>query len=328
MAMASSPVLIVGAGMAGLTAARVLHDAGIDSIVVDKGRAVGGRMATRTVDGARFDHGAQHFSARSDEFRAMLDDLVEADVVVEWYRSESLTNPDRGVEPRHVGLGGMRRVPEHLARGLDVRTPVVVERLEMTVDGVTALVDGLPVATGAAAILTPPLPQTRDLLAASGIDLDPAARAMLDPIDYDACLAVMAHLNGPSGLPDGHATPGDGGVAWVADNQHKGTSPLPAITIHSTPEFAADRLEDDPRDWVADLVAATEPHLASSVVSAGGHRWRYAMPRRTLDIGTLPVSDDPPILLAGEVFAGARVEGAFRSGLAAAHHLLGASSAT
>ncbi|MEX1288543.1 MAG: FAD-dependent oxidoreductase, partial [Acidimicrobiia bacterium] len=234
----------------------------------------------------------------------------------------------RGVEPRHVGIGGMRRVPEHLAEGLDVRTAVRVDRLDLGAGAVTALVGDEPMATGRAAILTPPLPQALDLLTASGIWLGSATRAMLDPIDYDACLAVMAHLNGPSGLPDGHATPDDGVVAWVADNQHKGTSPLPAITIHSTPEFAAEHLESDPERWVAALVAATEPLLASSVVAAVGHRWRYAMPRQTLDIGALAVVDDPPILLAGEVFAGARVEGAFLSGLAAVKHLLGAPSGT
>ena len=43
-----------------------------DLRVVDKGRGVGGRMASRRVDTpagqARFDHGAQFFTTRSDCF--------------------------------------------------------------------------------------------------------------------------------------------------------------------------------------------------------------------------------------------------------------------
>ncbi|MFW5743027.1 MAG: NAD(P)-binding protein [Spirochaetota bacterium] len=43
---------MVGAGIAGLTAARRLVDASRDVTVLDKGRGVGGRMATRRFGGA------------------------------------------------------------------------------------------------------------------------------------------------------------------------------------------------------------------------------------------------------------------------------------
>jgi predicted NAD/FAD-dependent oxidoreductase len=42
-------ILVIGAGLAGLTAARRLQDRGHTVVVVDKGRAPGGRMATRRI---------------------------------------------------------------------------------------------------------------------------------------------------------------------------------------------------------------------------------------------------------------------------------------
>ena len=58
-------VAILGAGMAGAAAARRLAEAGLDVRVFDKGRGIGGRMATRRTEaGARFDHGAQFFRAK------------------------------------------------------------------------------------------------------------------------------------------------------------------------------------------------------------------------------------------------------------------------
>ena len=51
-------LVVVGAGLAGLTAAQALTDA-FDVIVLDKGRGFGGRMATRRIGDATFDHGAQ-----------------------------------------------------------------------------------------------------------------------------------------------------------------------------------------------------------------------------------------------------------------------------
>ena len=42
-------VIVVGAGLGGLTAAQRLSQAGYQVLVLDKSRGVGGRMATRRV---------------------------------------------------------------------------------------------------------------------------------------------------------------------------------------------------------------------------------------------------------------------------------------
>jgi monoamine oxidase len=55
----SADVVIAGAGLAGLTAARVLSDAGYDVAVLEAGDAPGGRVRTDLVDGFRLDRGFQ-----------------------------------------------------------------------------------------------------------------------------------------------------------------------------------------------------------------------------------------------------------------------------
>ncbi len=64
--------------MSGLLAANKLQEAGWRVTVLDKGRGVGGRMATRRFGGGSFDHGAQFFTARSDEFKEMVEDWRKA----------------------------------------------------------------------------------------------------------------------------------------------------------------------------------------------------------------------------------------------------------
>lgn len=300
-------VAIIGAGMAGLAAATSLRQAGFHPVLLDKSRAVGGRMSSKTIDGARFDHGAQHFGLRTDEAAALLEPVRQAGVMREWFRTEDGRS-------RFVGAGGMRSIPEFLARDLEVHTGLLVERLEIA-PGRVVVHAGERLIDAGAAVITPPLPQTLALLEASGISVsDPA----LSGVTYRACLAVMAHLEGPSGLPDGHLTVGENGIAWLADNAHKGTSPAPSVTIHSTPGFAADHLEADPSPWVGRLVEAAQIHLHNRVTAAVGHRWRYAEPTAVFDTGSLVLQTSPPLVLAGEVFAGAKVEGAALSGLSAA----------
>lgn len=54
-----SDVVVIGAGLAGLTAALRLQEAGLDAVVYEAQDAVGGRVRTDTVDGFRLDRGFQ-----------------------------------------------------------------------------------------------------------------------------------------------------------------------------------------------------------------------------------------------------------------------------
>ncbi len=56
---AVSPVVIIGAGVSGLAAARTLDSAGIPFVIVDAADAVGGRIRTDDVGGFRLDRGFQ-----------------------------------------------------------------------------------------------------------------------------------------------------------------------------------------------------------------------------------------------------------------------------
>ncbi len=111
----NTDILIVGAGMAGLLAAADLQSSGFNPLVVDKGRGVGGRLASRRIGSATFDHGAQFITARTPRFAALLDEWKGLGLVTEWYR---------GTNEEHIhwrGVGAMTAVPKHLARSLNVR---------------------------------------------------------------------------------------------------------------------------------------------------------------------------------------------------------------
>ena len=78
-------VLVIGSGMTGIACARKLHAAGLDVLVLDKGRGIGGRMATRRVEvngqTICFDHGAQYVTARATGFKRALSEIIDSAIV-------------------------------------------------------------------------------------------------------------------------------------------------------------------------------------------------------------------------------------------------------
>lgn len=309
--------VVVGAGLAGLLAARTLADAGCDVTVLDKGRAPGGRLATRRIAGARLDHGAQFFTVREPEFAALVDAWREAGVVTEWCRGFG----EGDGHARYAGVGGMTAIAKHLAAGLDVRCESLVfgllARRAPDVGWHVQLDDG-EVIDADAVVVTCPLPQTSSLLFSAGVSLpEPLGRG-----DYDRTLALLAVLDRPSGVPDPGGVQAWGPFQFVADHQRKGVSDVPAITAHADPAWSAAHWHEPADDVLDALTDLVRPLLGDAgIVERQLKRWRFATPQVVWP-GRTWVAEGRALAVAGDAFGGPRVEGAALSGIAAARALL------
>ncbi len=302
--------------MAGLSAAAALQKAGRKPLVIDKGRGVGGRMATRRIGAATFDHGAQFVTARDSRFGAVLEAARGAGAAVEWCRGFTA---DADGHACWRGTPGMSSLAKHLALGLEIVQEKQVSVLnQMTDHWSISMADG-EAWSARAIVLTAPVPQSLVLLEAGGIVLEPALKKRLSAIQYERCLAVMAVLEGRSRMPPpGGFAPTQGPIAWIADNQLKGVSAEPAITIHATDDFSVAHWDEDRDETARMLIAAADEWLGTGIKSFQVHGWRFSKPKQTDPSPCAIVSSAPPLVLAGDAFAGPRVEGAALSGWAAA----------
>jgi renalase len=325
-----SRIVIVGAGIAGSLAAHELLGAGHDVVVVDKGHAPGGRVATRTVGDAVFDHGAQFLTAKSPRFQRIVDAWCAAGVTRTWFHgSPDLDAPDDpDGYPRYHGAPTMRDIAEHLAVGLDLRLGTVVEAIDATATGWRlrgSLRDGVtPLSLeGEALLLTAPVPQTLALLDAGSARLSDPHRAELEAIEYEPTVSVLARPHGrPTLPPRGAIRLDDGPVAWITDNQVTGASPVPAVTIHAEADYSRANVDRPDGPLGRDLVELARPHLGTTADVAYVHRWRYATPTsQTSEDSILDTSHVAPLAVAGDGLAGGRIEGAAVSGLDAADRL-------
>lgn len=311
----------MGAGLAGLTAAGSLARRGRRPVVLDKGRGVGGRLATRRIGGATLDHGAQFFTAREPAFRAMLEDWLAAGVAVPWTdHFPAAGDADDGRrETRFCGAAGMTSLAKALAAGLDIRLGAKVRDIRWHDDAWWVEIEDQPPLAARALVLTAPVPQSLALLAAGGVQLSAVVRAALEAVRYAPCLAALAVLDGPGRVPPpgGLRLAGEP-LAWLADNRQKGVSAEPAVTLHAGPEFSRAHFDGDLAAAGRLMVEAAQTWLGAGVKELQVHRWRYALPEVLHPGRCLATAAPGPLVFAGDAFGGPRMEGAVLSGLAAA----------
>jgi renalase len=327
--------LIVGAGMAGLAAARMLHAQGLNVVVLDKGRGIGGRMATRWSDNeagvrARYDHGAQFFTVRDAVFQTQVDDWLARGLVKEWARgfAGASGQPQHDGHPRYCAVNGMNSLAHDLARDLAVTSNARVDSISPQERGWRVRMALGEHHTAASILLTPPVEQSLALLDAGATILADDTRAALERISYDPCLALLVELDAPSRLPEPGAVqlrgePPGPPLVWIGDNHRKGISPDAfTVTLHAGPEFTRAHW-DAPHDVIAQrLLQAANDWLRVPVRRWHVHRWRYSQPVVTHPDACLFTTQPAPLAFAGDAFGSARLEGAFLSGRAAAHLLL------
>lgn len=316
-------VIIIGAGLSGLIAARELHSAGKNVIVLDKGRSVGGRLATRRIGNGLADHGAQFFTVRTEEFKQQVDQWLEDDIVSVWGHGWSDGSLKRTVEdghPRYVANGGMNAIAKQLAKSVpNIHVDTKISSVSWD-DGewtVTA-VDGTKF-TSKVVIMTPPVPQTLELI--RNVPLSDEDKTALERIQYGPALCGLFVIDGDINLPEPGALQNfDNPIYWIADNTQKGISPDEhIITLHAEARYSRANYDAPDEETLAFIREELQNHLAegTTIKSEQLKKWRYSVPLTTYPHDTLK-AEGLPLLFAGDAFGGrGRVEGAFMSGLTA-----------
>lgn len=299
----SDTVTIVGAGMAGAACASTLRDAGIPFRLVDRGRAVGGRMASPVLHGRRVDIGAGYFTVRDDEFAQLVERWETTGAARPWTDTFGVLAP--GVSPssstgptRWATPGGLRSLVRNVLDG------IVCD----TVD-----VDVLPAGD---VVLAMPDPQANRLV------------AVPDSVGYNPAVTVVCGFDGAA-LPfvDAAFVNDHPVLEFLADDGARRGDGAHVLVAHTTASFALEHL-DDPQAAIGPVIAAVTELLRTPAPSwTHAHRWTFAKPAAAHDatFGILTSGDGSSegdfgsgtIYLAGDQWSPhgpPRVESAWRSG--------------
>ena len=335
-APAGSEVVVVGAGIAGITCARVLAANDIPVRVVDQGKRVGGRLAVQTQLGHPIDVGASYLTVSDPELAKVVADWVDRGIARAWTDAFHVATPrsprhgQTGGPGRTGGLGELKRGPMRYAgtaglRGLvedlaqqaqlQVDSGIVVQHVEPGApEQGGPLIDGQP---AAAVVLAMPDPQAARLLPAGSVEVALVGASHWEPrLVLSARWATRSWGVGPDLAFDGAFVHDSDVLTWIADDGRRRGDDAPVLVAHSTASVAAAHL-DDPEaaapQMLAELISVLdcdpEPEWTAT------RRWSLAQPMRS--------HSEPFYLSAGGIgFCGdgwgdkPRVEQAFCSGAA------------
>jgi renalase len=347
-------VAVVGAGLAGLAAAGRLVEAGRKVVLFEKSLGVGGRVATRRVEGCILDHVAQVI--KPDGFPladTMLHQLPTADLVevlapvrVVTSNGEILpADPHRSSQHTYTYRYGLTTLPKLLIAALPterfaMRLETRIGMIEEGDDGFLLRDDrGTELLRADCVVLTAPAPQAADLLESCRLRDTIRNRTRIDAlrsVSYHSCLTVLLGYAAPAPLAPTYAllsADRTRPLLWLAFEQTKDPSRAPrgeAALIAQLGPAISQELYGAPD---TEILALTLRELHALFGAAYAHpvwhqvkRWRYSHPNGMVDfmaVNSAPAADSR-LVVCGDALRpeNGRVYQAYSSGLEAAEFLL------
>ena len=342
-------IAIIGAGLSGLTAARVLAQAGHHVTVFEKQAVAGGRLATRQSERgltAPIDHGAPFITEKGGDFGDFIEELAGQSILKFWtdktarYANGKIYPEDPSGESvkRYTAPQGMSHICRFLMRWPDVY-------FQEKVSGITHVGDSrkhkgswilntpsINVFEADAVVIALPAVEAYGLVSTAQDEL--SARKMiakLDDISYDPCYTLIAGFETES-LPEwNHMICDHPVIASISNESSKrSTGNHCWITIRTTSGFAREHRDNNNFQQIIKQVLSAflqiDPLGKSTPHYTDLHYWNYQKSAKRLE-GFFMESEDPhaPLALVGDYFqAGSgdvsSLQSAYLSGRALARH--------
>lgn len=335
---------IVGSSIAGLTAGKILAQAGHEVTIIEKEQATGGKLAS--LKGGKqgdqiIDYGLSYFRAQNAPFTDFVKELQDNNLLHVWddhisqYDGQQINkvNPNYDKDDLYVATEGMNPVIRQLSRWVDITKQEQVGGL--TYIGahrgkkrawMMNLTDISVFEADAVIIATPAIPAYGVLQTAQ--DETPVRRIIrvLDEVRYHKNITLMATY------PD-HEVPdwkglecNDDRIGWICNESSKRELGETTLVVRSTPNFAIENEETEEeviKDALLERLGAILGDWARTPEWNSVKTWKYFQARNPMDDPFMELEmDDAPLALIGDYMGGNTLESSYLSGYKLAQHWL------
>lgn len=335
---------IIGAGIAGLTAGRILANAGHEVIIIEKSRGFGGRMSTRYAgenNEIKLDHGIPYITAKSTEFKKFIDELESAQLLTEWSDELSLfnvdgfydTHPAREKSLMYVAPKGMNSIGQYLSRWMDFRLTQRVNGLTMVAPNhkrkspwIINLMDSTVMEVDALIIATPSV-QANGLLQTSQDETSVRLlAAQISKVNYDSSYSLMLGY-GKRDIPTWKGIVCQNEIInWVCNENSKRNNSQLSLVVHTTPEFSKSQRKETSEKVTKHILRELSKITGDWALTPEWSHLHFWLHNRTVNPIDKPylesTSEFAPLGIIGDYFNGNSVESAYLSGITLANDWL------
>ena len=322
-------IAIIGAGISAITIAQNLKKIANVSLF-EKSQGVGGRMALRRSGPYEFDHGAQFFTAKHQNFKNFITPLIKENVIKRWdarfaefKNNKVLRKTTWDLEyPHYVGVPGMNSISKHLSNKLDVKLNTKVNKMIKNMNNSWELFDDKLNNLGEFdwVISTAPANQSAEILPKYF-----KYHNDLVNIKMLGCFSLMLGFKKALPLLWDAALVRDSDISWVSVNSSKpGRSKSFSMLIHSTNAWAEKHLSDNYQNVMSFLNKETSHIIGYDTSQADHidiHAWRYANIGKQTKPNLL-IDYENRLASCGDWLIQGRVESAFEAGLMTAKEIM------
>ena len=329
-------VAVIGAGIAGLTCARQLQQAGKSVVLIDKSRGLGGRLATRRLAGTHADHGVCYLQPKGELFSQWIAELVAAGILRVWTEgihslfTDGMLQPPTKAGHYYAAPLGATSIAKYLGRDLEI----IGDKL---ITGISSIDHGWQFSTRdpefsltAAQVVfaTPPA----QALAIAKTEIDPTCIEQLSSVQFTRSITAIAVY--PTTDQTAAAAIAWQGInciehpilAWIGLDSSKQLNPTQPVLVIQSSAALAEQYFDAPDlaiigQKLIDAILPLIPTLTTPELIQV-HRWGYAFAQNPVSVKFITAQTTAPLYFCGDWCGGNRVESAYLSGMAVADRIL------
>ncbi len=327
-------IAVIGAGVAGLTCAQKLQQAGRRVVVFDKSRGLGGRLATRRLAGTHADHGVCYLQPKGAAFGELIDKLVNQQILRVWTQgihrltADGVLQPPVKFAPCYAAPSGATAIAKYLGQNLEIINSQAITAISPIGNGWQLNSADCQWNAEQVVVAVPPA----QALAIAGMVADTNCFGQMSLVNFTTSITVIAVFpRNQQATAAQLAWRGIQGIdhpvlGWIGLDSSKQLKPLhPVLVMQSSAAFAAEYFDAPDLEVIGKrLLAAATPFAIGldSPEILQVHRWGYAFAQNPLPDLFLTAKVQTPLYFCGDWCGGNRVESAFLSGSAVAEKIL------
>ena len=286
-------VIVIGGGLSGSYLSYKLKNQGLNTLIIEKSKTIGGRLCTKPVGESFADYGCQYLDPKTDELKKLISVLEKKSLV-----KKININEKKSV---YISPYGMNKIPQFLALGVPTLLNTLVDHISYE-NSLWDVQTNLFSYKCKSLVLTMPIQQVKLLIPDSLI-----IKHDLPKCEYKHFLTAMFSHEPRNSKKMIDFNPE---IPWICNNKIKGLlNRYDVSTANFTSEKSLELQKSKYNHRIKKIKDMLEDHGYRQINNLSAHYWKYAYSEKQKNLSHI-FDGEKKLGICGDSFSLGKVDGA------------------